>query len=143
MLLSFGPAFPRALVGPDGELFGVPNQGNFQEQRLLGELLEPAIVRKLRIAKSEFTKLFGIFVNKRHYAKFLRKSPQFPERCRFLHQVNEMSPDSSFREKAKSFTGVRAFSDTKDLYFQDWPVHVFPGMCSRVPSILPLSIDGA
>jgi hypothetical protein len=54
-----------------------------------------------------------------------------------------MSLDPPFREKAKSFTGVRAFFDPKDLYFQDWPLHVFPGIRWQAPSILPLSIYGA
>jgi hypothetical protein len=52
-----------------------------------------------------------------------------------------MSLDSAFGEKAKSLTGVRAFSDTKDLYFQDRPLDVFPTMSSQAPSILPLSIN--
>ncbi len=30
-----------------------------------------------------------------------------------------MGFDSAFREEAESFSSVRAFSDAKDLYFQD------------------------
>ena len=49
--------------------------------------------------------------------------------------VDEVSLDSPFREKARSFTGLCAFSDAKDLHFQDC-LRVFPGMRSRTPLIL-------
>jgi hypothetical protein len=54
-----------------------------------------------------------------------------------------MSLDSPFREKAKGFTSVRAFSDAKDLYFQNRPLDVFPEMRLKTPSIRSTSINGA
>lgn len=123
--LSIDPVFPSALVPSDRKLIGVSHQGNSQQQRLLRELLEPAVVRKLRIAEAELSKSLGIFVEKQHHTKFLSKSSQLSERGRSFHQVDEMGFDSAFREKAESFSGVRAFSDPKDLYFQDRTLDVF------------------
>jgi hypothetical protein len=119
--LSSSPALPGTLVGSDRKLVGISHQRNSQQKWLLGKLLEPTIVRKLRIPESGFCETFGIFVDKRHYAKFLRESPQLAERGGLLQQVDEMRPDPPFREKAQSFTRVRALSDSKDLNFQDCP----------------------
>jgi hypothetical protein len=54
-----------------------------------------------------------------------------------------MGFDSAFREEAESFSGVRAFLDAKDLYFQDRTLDVSPEMSSRAPSIPKLWINGA
>jgi hypothetical protein len=54
-----------------------------------------------------------------------------------------MSLDPPFREEAKSFTGVRAFSDAENLNFQRSSPNISPRMKSLAPSIPLLPINGA
>ena len=119
--LLLQPASPRGFVRSDDHLVCVADERKLQQQRLLGKLLEPAVVRKLRIAQTELVKALRVSIDKGCHTKFLGESAQLAERCRPLHQIDEVRLDSSLREKTKSLTGVRTFPDSKDLNFQVCP----------------------
>lgn len=54
--LASNPAFPGVFVCSDNQLIRISHQGNAEQQGLHGKLLEPPVVRKLRIAEAKLVK---------------------------------------------------------------------------------------
>lgn len=54
--LAANPAFPDRFVCSDNQLIRVSHQWDTEQQRLHGKLLQPPVVRKLRVAESELVK---------------------------------------------------------------------------------------
>jgi hypothetical protein len=75
-------------------------------------------VRKLRVLKTKLGKTLCVSIDECFHTKFLGESAKLTDRCGAFYQVDEVSFDSSLREKAKSLARVRAFLDSKDLYLQ-------------------------
>jgi hypothetical protein len=61
--LAANPAFPGVFVRPNNQLIRVPHQRDTEQQGLHGELLEPPVVRKLRIPEAELVKALGFLVH--------------------------------------------------------------------------------
>jgi hypothetical protein len=115
---SFHPAFPCCLVRSDNEQIGIPDEWKPEQQRFFGKFLQPAFVRKLRVLKTKLGKTLCLSIDECSHTKFLGESAKLADRCGTFYQVDEMSLDSSLREKAKSLARISAFLDSKDLYFQ-------------------------
>src|SRR6266480_2267909 len=112
------PAFPRRFVYPDDEPARLTNQWKPEQERLLGEFLQPSVVRKLRITKAEFVETLGVSIDECRHTKFLCKSAELTQRCRALHEIDEVSLDAPLREKTQGFTCISTFFDAENLYFQ-------------------------
>jgi predicted alpha/beta-fold hydrolase len=68
--------------------------------------------------KTELAETLGISINECRNAKFLGEPAKLAEGRWTLQKVDKMGFDSALRKEAKSLACVRAFSDSKDLYFQ-------------------------
>ena len=68
------PAFPRGFVRPDHDLVRISDERKTEQQGLFGEFLEPALVRKLRVAEAELVIALRVSIEKRSHAKFLCES---------------------------------------------------------------------
>lgn len=116
--LALHPAFPGCFVRPDNDFVSIPDKWELEQQWLFGELLQPPFVRKLRVVKTELTKTLRISINECCNTKFLGEPAKLAEGCWTLQKIDKMGFDSPLRKETKSLACVRAFSDSKDLYFQ-------------------------
>lgn len=99
-------------------MVSVANEWHAQEQRFFNEFIQPAIVRKLRIAESEIVEAFRVSIDERRSPELLSESTELAKRSRSLHQIDEVRFYSALREESKSFTSIRAFLDAEYLDFQ-------------------------
>jgi hypothetical protein len=125
--LSHEPTLPRCFISAKRQLIGISYQRYSEQKGLLGQLVEPSVVRKLRIAEAELLKTSGILVDERDYAKLLSKSSQLAQRCGPLHQVDEMGFYSAFGKEAKGLSRIGTFPDSENLNFQCLPSAMFRG----------------
>ena len=116
--LALHPAFPGCFVRADNDLVCIPDEWELEQQWLFGKLLQPPFVRKLRVVKTELTKTLRISINECRNTKFLGEPAKLAEGRRTLQKIDKMGFDSPLRKEAKSLARVRAFPDSKDLYFQ-------------------------
>lgn len=112
------PRFPDRFVATYAKLIGISNERHSKEERLIGKFLQPPLVRKLRVAKTELVKTPRSFVDERGDAELLRESFQFADRRCSFHEVDEVSLDPTLGKKAQGFPGICAFLDTENLNLQ-------------------------
>jgi hypothetical protein len=101
----------------DRERVSVSNKRDAKEQRFIDQFLEPAIIGKARVLKSELHIPFRVAVDELIQAEFLNEATKLTERSGALIQVDEVSLDPSLRKESQSLSGVRAPFDAKDLNF--------------------------
>jgi len=111
------PLSPYRFIGADNELVAATNEREPEEKGFLDELFQPAVVRKLRIAKAELGEALRVSIDESRDAELLRETPELTERCGSLHQIDEMSLYSPFRKKTQGLTRFRTFLDAENLYF--------------------------
>src|SRR5215212_4309491 len=105
MELLAQPVFPEGFVSADTKLVPVPNERHPQQEWLVGKLLKPSLVRKLRVAKTELVETFRGFIDERAYAELLCESFQLPGRCCSFHEIDEMSLDASLGKETQCLAG--------------------------------------
>src|SRR5690242_2644121 len=119
--LSGSPPTPLLFRQPDGEalraLPDLSDERHSQHQRLLDELVEPALIRERRVAESELRVRPRLTIEDRVEPQPIGKATQFGQRCRLLGQVDEVRLDTALGEEPESLPGIRAFLHAKDLYF--------------------------
>jgi hypothetical protein len=116
-ILPAGPFLPRLFSQSDRKLVAGSNERHVQDERLVGKLREPAVIRHARMSQSQLLISRGILVNQCSDAKLLSESPELTERCGPFIQVDKVRLDSSFREKSKSLSCICTFFDAEDLNF--------------------------
>ena len=88
-----------------------------QQQRLLGQLLEPALIAQARGAEPEIGEPARLAVDQRLHAELLREAPELAGRGRALLQVHEVGLDAPFGEEAERLSGLGALPDAENLDF--------------------------
>src|SRR5688500_7341015 len=94
---------------------GEPGKRHAQQQRLVGELLQPSLVAVLCVSIAELVVPSGLTVDQRVHAELLRESLELTRRCGALHEVHEMSLHPPLGEEPERFTRVCVFLHAKDL----------------------------
>src|SRR5690606_12964401 len=108
---------PGPLVQPQGQLLLHPHHGQAQQQRLVGEDLEPPLIPIACRAKAELGKSLRLTIKQGCHAELLRKTPQLPERSSPLVEVDEVGPDPALRKKAQRLPRLCAFFRAEYLNF--------------------------
>src|SRR5690606_18684114 len=132
------PRPPLVLGQPDRQPVPGADQGDTEEERLLGELFEPAIVRVVRVPEPELGEALRLPGDQRVDAELLRQSPQLAGRGRAPGQIDEVRPDPSLREEAERLPRVGAFPDAEDLH-----VHVLSLLPAKHRSPVRRRVRGA
>src|SRR5690349_2424255 len=116
------PGPPGLLRRAHGELRLVADQRHAEQQRLEGQLFEPAVVGQQRCPEAQLRKAPGVAVDERAYAELLGEAPQLAGRGGALVQIDEVGLDPALGEEAQRGAGVGALADPEDLDF-----HLAPG----------------
>src|SRR5205085_10054588 len=95
-------AFPCSLVSADYQAVCITHQRKSQQQRLFRKFLQPAVVRKLRIAQTELVEALRASINQCRHTKFLREAPKLAERGWAFQQVYEVGPDLRSEKKRRA-----------------------------------------
>src|SRR5580765_5590824 len=88
-----------------------------EQQRLLGELLEPAVVAQARGAEPQIGVPARLAIDERLHAELLRETPELAGRGRAFLQVHEVGLDAPFGEEAEGLSRLAALPDAENLDF--------------------------
>lgn len=120
--LSLSPSSPFApcvLVNPYREFVLEANEGNPQEERLVGQLLQPSFVAVARVCEPQLCVPSRVTIDQRRDAELLREALQLANCCRTLVEIDEMRPDTPLREKAQCLSCLGALLGSENLNFHE------------------------
>src|SRR2546422_819493 len=109
------PGLPGLLGRAHGQLLLVADEGHPEEQRLEGELLEPAVIGEQGRLEAELDETPRVAVDQGLHPKLLREASQLAERRGALVQVDEMGLDAPLGEEAEGGACGGALPDPEDL----------------------------
>ena len=92
-------------------------RGIAEEQRLLDELVEPAILAQPGGAEAEIGEAPGVAVDQRLDAELLGEAAELAGRGRALLEVHEVGLDATLGEEAERLPRLGALPDAEDLDF--------------------------
>src|SRR5919198_2006286 len=129
------PGSPGLLRRPHAQLVLVADQRHAEQQRLQGQLLEPALVRQQRRPEAELREAFRVAVDQGADAELLGEATQLAGRGGPLVEINEVGLDPALGEKAQRGARVGALADAEDLDFHLVPFQLAAGRESHGPEL--------
>lgn len=108
---------PFGLCSTDCEPMLTSHQRHSKQQRLVGKLAEPPLVRELRIPQSKVEKTAGLTIDERLRSELLGEPLELAGGSGSFHQIDEMRSHASLGEEAQGLPRVGAFLDSEDLNF--------------------------
>jgi predicted alpha/beta-fold hydrolase len=88
-----------------------------EEQWLVSEHFEPAVVRQSRVSEPKFVITTRLAVDERIEAELLDESLELAQRSRALVEIHEMCLDSTLGEESQRLAGLGALFHPEDLNF--------------------------
>lgn len=88
-----------------------------QQQRLISQLCQPAIVVHARVLQAQIEVPLRPFVYKQPDAKFLGEPPELAQRCSSLVKINKVYLHTPLGKKALRLSRVGTLLRAEDLHF--------------------------
>src|SRR5205807_613671 len=110
------PGVPRLLRRAHAQLLLMADQGHAEQQRLRGQLVEPALLREQCRPEAQLREAPGVAVDQGADTELLGEAAQLAGRGGPLVEIDEMGLDPTLGKEPQRGAGVGALPDTEDLH---------------------------
>src|SRR5205814_9279571 len=110
------PGAPRLLRRAYAQLLSMADQRHAEQQRLHGQLVEPALLREQCRPEAQLREAFGVAVDQGADTELLGEAAQLAARGGPLVEIDEVGLDPTLGKETQRGARVGALPDTEDLH---------------------------